>query len=214
MENEESIVVWDLLVRVFHWALVIFFIVAYFSGDDDNTWHIYSGYIVLGLVVFRIIWGVIGTRYARFSNFIYSPRKVINYAKSLIQGQPEHYVGHNPAGGYLIIALLLSLLVVTLSGLKLYALEEGRGLFAGNAAKNSAEVSLVQKTLISQSDNENAEEEEDEEEGEEFWEELHEAASNFTVFLIFIHITGVLISSRLEKQNLVKAMFTGRKKSG
>lgn len=208
MKNEESIVVWDLLVRVFHWALVIFFVVAYFTGDDDNTWHIYSGYTVLGLVVFRIIWGVIGTRYARFSNFIYSPRKVINYGKSLIQGKPEHYLGHNPAGGYLIIALLLSLLVVTLSGLKLYALEEGRGLFAGNAVRNSAEVSLVQKTLVSRNDNDN------DEEGEEFWEELHEAASNFTVLLIFIHIAGVLMSSRLEKQNLVKAMFTGRKKSG
>jgi cytochrome b len=206
MSNE--IRVWDPLVRIFHWGLVLAFTVAYLSGDEENSLHIYSGYAVLGLIAFRVIWGLIGTRYARFSDFVYSPGAVIQYLKDLVARKPKHYTGHNPAGGWMVIAMLLGLFVVTVSGLKVYAIEEGLGPLAGEPPA---------LTIISAA---HADDDEaghrkngrgEDEAAEEFWEELHEVSSNFMLFLIFLHIAAVIISGRLHKENLVKAMLTGKK---
>lgn len=216
MHTETTIKVWDILVRLFHWSLVIAFTIAYFTAEEENPWHIYAGYTVLGLVIFRILWGLVGTQYARFSNFIYSPSHVVRYVKSLLAKNPKHYIGHNPAGGWMIVALLISLTTVTVSGLKLYAEEEGLGPLAKGAVK----VTLINNAYAEEEDDDKKAEDiksgediENEEEGEEFWEEIHEASTNFTLFLIFLHITGVLVSSRLDKENLIKAMFTGKKKA-
>jgi cytochrome b len=119
--------VWDPLVRLFHWSLVLTFFISYFTGDEENQLHIYAGYAVLGLIVFRLAWGIIGTKHARFSDFLTSPAKVIAYVKSLFSRKPKHYLGHNPAAGWMVIVLLISLFVTTISGLKLYAVEEGKG---------------------------------------------------------------------------------------
>jgi cytochrome b len=216
MNNETTIKVWDILVRLFHWFLVIFFTIAYFTAEEENPWHIYAGYTVLGLLLFRIVWGLVGTQYARFSNFIYSPSHVVHYIKSLLEKNPKHYTGHNPAGGWMIIALLLSLTVVTVSGLKLYAEEEG----LGPLARGAVNVTLINNAYAEEEDDDDnkkaegnkSEEAGEGEKGEEFWEEIHEASTNFMLFLIFIHISGVLVSSRLEHENLIKAMITGRKK--
>ena len=134
-----EISVWDPLVRIFHWGLVLTFSIAYFSGDEENNLHIVAGYVTFGLISFRILWGLIGTRFARFSNFVYSPGSVIKYIKDSAAGRPKYYIGHNPAGGVMVIALLLSLLVVTYSGLKVYAIEEG----AGPLAQQSTEISFI-----------------------------------------------------------------------
>ena len=128
MTEKSSIQVWDMPVRVFHWSLVILFIIAYLTGDEDNNVHIYCGYAVLALVLFRIVWGFVGTQYARFSDFVYSPREVFQYLKGLVNRNVKHYVGHNPAGGWMVITLLICLLVVTISGLKVYAIQEGHQL--------------------------------------------------------------------------------------
>ena len=206
MSNE--IRVWDPLVRIFHWSLVLTFVVAYLSGEEESNVHIYAGYIVLGLIIFRLIWGFVGGRYARFQNFIYSPKAVIQYIKSLMARKPEHYLGHNPAGGWMIIAMLICLLVVTVSGLKVYAIEEGKGPLAANTSTI---------TMISASHADIVEKEDDKtehkihKEGEEFWEEIHEVSANLMLLLIFLHIAGVIVSGRLHKENLVKAMFTGKK---
>ena len=195
--------VWDPFIRIFHWSLVVAFAIGYLSGDEESLLHIYSGYTVLGLVIFRLLWGVIGTKYARFTNFIYSPSTVFSYLKNLIEGQPSHYIGHNPAAGWMIVALLLCLVVVTVSGLKVYAIEEG----LGPLAKSNSELVIISKAY--------ADRDEDEDDGEngaeEFWEEIHEASSNIMLFLIFLHIAGVAVSSYLHKENLVKAMITGTK---
>jgi len=196
--------VWDPLVRIFHWSLVLAFTVAYFTGDEESDLHIYSGYIVGGLIAFRLIWGLVGTRYARFSDFVYSPRIVLGYLKSLLSGTPKHYTGHSPAGGAMVIALLLSLIVVTYSGLKVYAIEEG----AGPLAQQATEISFI-KSAYADDDEHEADEDE-----EEFWEEVHEASANFVLFLVILHIVGVMVSGRLHNENLVKAMVTGDKKSG
>ena len=202
--------VWDPLVRIFHWGLVIAFTVAYLSGDEENSLHIYSGYAVLGLIAFRVIWGLIGSRYARFSDFVYSPATVIQYLKGLVARKPKHYTGHNPAGGWMVIAMLLSLFVVTVSGLKVYAIEEGLGPLAGESpALTVISVAYADDDDAGHRKNENGRGED--EAAEEFWEELHEVSSNFMLFLIFLHIAAVIISGRLHKENLVKAMFTGKK---
>lgn len=202
----QEIKVWDPLVRLFHWSLVIFFVVAYLSGEEESSIHIYSGYIILGLVTFRLLWGFIGTKYARFSNFVRAPKDIILYLKSFLKGHPKHYLGHNPLGGAMIIALLISIFMVSYTGLKLYAVEEGLGPLAeGN------NITLISRAYAD-SDDDDGDKYSENEEDEDFWEELHEFFANFTVFLIFLHIAGVYVSSRLEKENLVKAMITGKKK--
>ena len=206
-KTNNEIKVWDILIRIFHWSLVIAFFIAYFTGEEENNWHIYAGYTVLGLISFRIIWGFIGTKYARFSDFIYSPQTVFQYLKGLIMKHPKHYLGHNPAGGWMIILLLTSLFVVSISGLKIYAIEEGKGPFA-----NSSEITLISESYANGNKSEYEEKAEHDDE-EEFWEEIHEGATNFTLALIFLHIIGVITSSKLHNENLFKAMITGKKKA-
>lgn len=196
-----EISVWDPLVRIFHWGLVLTFSIAYFSGDEENNLHIVAGYVIFGLISFRILWGLIGTRFARFSNFVYSPGSVIKYIKDSAAGRPKYYIGHNPAGGVMVIALLLSLLVVTYSGLKVYAIEEG----AGPLAQQSTEISFIK---LAYADDDKHEEHEQ----EELWEEIHEAFANFVLFLVILHIAGVLIAGKLHDENLIKGMLTGKKK--
>ncbi len=210
-DQKNEIRVWDPLVRIFHWSLVLAFTVAYFSGEEESDIHIYSGYVILGLLVFRLLWGFVGTRFARFSDFAYSPQAIIKYLKDMLAGNPKNYLGHNPAGGAMIFALLLSLVVVTYSGLKVYAIEEG----AGPLAMQAPEISLIKSAYADDDEHEEygeRGEHEGDEDGEEFWEEIHEASANFVLFLVFLHITGVFVAGRLHNENLVKAMITGNKK--
>lgn len=197
--------VWDIAVRVFHWSLVIFFTTAYLTGEEESLIHIYSGYAVGGLLIFRVIWGFIGSRHARFRDFIYSPKQVRAYARGLFKGKPEHVEGHNPLGGLMVIALLVSLTLTTVSGLKVYGLE-GYGPLAQTEASW-----MISSAYASNPGERHDSSGEENESAEDFWEEIHEFFANFTVFLIVLHITGVILSSRLEKQNLVRAMITGRK---
>ncbi len=209
MKNKmrREIRVWDPLVRIFHWGLVLAFGIAYFSGDEENNLHLVAGYVVFALIGFRILWGLIGTRFARFSNFVYSPGSVIKYIKDSVAGRPKHYIGHNPAGGVMIIALLLSLAAVTYSGLKVYAIEEG----AGPLAQQNTEISFI-KSAHADSDKYEKYGKSEEHEEEEFWEEIHEASANFVLFLVILHIAGVFIAGRLHDENLVKGMITGNKR--
>ena len=203
---KKEIRVWDPLVRIFHWGLVLAFIIVFLSGDEENDLHIVAGYVVFGLIGFRILWGLIGTRFARFSNFVYSPGAVIKYIKDSVAGRPKYYIGHNPAGGAMIIALLAILLVVTYSGLKVYAIEEGAGPLAQQSTVNS-----FIKSAYADDEHEKYGESEEHEE-EDFWEEIHEASANFVLFLVIVHIAGVFVAGRLHDENLVKGMITGKKK--
>lgn len=207
MNHQTTVQVWDILVRLFHWSLVIAFTIAYLTSEEENAWHIYSGYCVLGLIIFRFLWGFLGSKHARFKDFVHSPATVLTYVKSLRAGNAPHYLGHNPIGGWMVIALLSTLLLVTLSGLKVYAIEEGKGPFAHSQSLNPIATAQAE------------EEEEEEDEGdeskdeaeEEFWEEIHEASSNFMLVLIALHILGVVMSGYLHKEKLIKAMITGKK---
>ncbi len=180
----QTLRVWDPLVRIFHWSLVLFFFTAYLSEDDFESLHVWAGYTVAGLVTFRIIWGLIGTRHARFSDFVYSPANVFRYLIALPAGRAARYIGHNPAGGAMIIALLISLAGTTLFGMALYGADEHAGPLAGTWLASFGEHDL---------------------------EEVHEFFANLTLALVGLHVAGVLISSLLHRENLIRAMITGRK---
>ncbi|MEW5754826.1 MAG: cytochrome b/b6 domain-containing protein [Pseudomonadota bacterium] len=199
MGNQETVKVWDLAVRVFHWSLVLFFTIAYLTGEDGEELHAYAGYVVTALVLFRVVWGFVGSKHARFSDFICGPGAILAYLKSLTTGKPQHYYGHNPAGGLMVVFLLIFLFLSCWTGLVAYG-KEGRGPLA------QVEIGLIASAYA-----DNDEHEAEENEAEEFWEEIHEFFSNFTLFLVAVHIAGVIVSSRLHGENLPRAMVTGRK---
>lgn len=111
--------VWDPYVRVFHWSLVASFAIAWLSAEEWDLVHEYAGYIVAGLIGSRILWGLIGTRHARFSDFTYRPTIVLRYLGDSLKLKAKRYLGHNPAGGAMVIALLLSLFGVSITGILL-----------------------------------------------------------------------------------------------
>ena len=114
--EERTVRVWDPLVRLFHWALVAAFAAAWVTADEWERAHEIVGYAVIGLVAFRLVWGVVGTRYARFTDFVRGPREVIGYLEDAAAHRAPRYLGHNPAGGAMIVALLVMLVVVGATG--------------------------------------------------------------------------------------------------
>lgn len=117
-----KILVWDVPVRVFHWLMVLSFVGAYITAESER-WrllHVTLGYTLAGLVAFRLVWGLVGTRYARFASFVRGPRAVAAYLRSLFSRQPQHHLGHNPAGAVAIVLLLLSAIALTASGWATY----------------------------------------------------------------------------------------------
>jgi cytochrome b len=117
-DSRSPILVWDLPVRVFHWLMVGSFAVAWISADSER-WrllHVTMGYTMAALVAFRIVWGLIGTRHARFSDFVRGPRAVARYVASMLRGRPEPSVGHNPAGAWAIVALLVLIALTAATG--------------------------------------------------------------------------------------------------
>nr|WP_290917389.1 cytochrome b/b6 domain-containing protein [Hyphomonas sp. 34-62-18] len=208
---KETVRVWDPVVRIGHWAIVIAFFTAYLSGDEFQGIHHWAGYTVASLVVIRLVWGLLGTRHARFSSFVTGPRAVFRYLRGLVSGKADRHLGHNPAGAAMIIALLLALAGTTLSGMSLLAVEEGRGPLAGIVATQQDGPDPVQKTRSYSDDDENDYEYGDDGSGEVL-ETVHSAFTYLTLGLVALHILGVVASSFAHRENLVRAMFTGRKK--
>lgn len=181
--QQKMVTVWDPLVRIFHWSLATFFLVAYVTEDEWLSVHTYAGYAVAGLIGFRLVWGIIGTRYARFRDFVTGPAKVARYLGQVLRGGAPRYLGHNPAGAAMIVILLASLAITAFTGMAIIA-GDGSGPLAGTFVAG-----LPDKAF----------------------EEVHEFFANLTLFLVIFHVAGVLVSSRLHRENLMKAMVTGRK---
>lgn len=202
-DQVKTVVVWDIPVRIFHWSLVLFFAIAYLTGDESEQWHAYSGYVVSGLLVFRLIWGFIGTKYARFSSFVFSPQVIRQYLGSMLEEHPKRYLGHNPAGGAMVMALLLTLALCCWTGLVAYG-KEGQGPLAqaGFATISAAHADSDDQGKRTQKMQEG-----------EFWEDIHKFLSHMTLLLAAIHLFGVALSSLLHNENLVRAMINGRKES-
>lgn len=169
----DSVKVWDPFVRLFHWSLAGVFAFAWITAEEWDRAHELAGYTIAALVGLRILWGLIGTQYARFSDFVHGPSAVLGYLKDSARFRARRYLGHNPAGGAMIVALLVSLLVAA-----------GTGFMTTTDAYRAAK-----------------------------WvEELHEGAANLTIALAFLHVLGVAVGSLQHGENLVRAMFTGRKR--
>jgi cytochrome b len=183
MNQNRVVKVWDLPLRLFHWLLVAAFFLAYFTEEDLMTVHVWAGYTVVGLVLFRIVWGFAGTRYARFSSFLCSPAVTLSYLKDLMSLSAKRYLGHNPAGAAMIVMLLVAVAVTAVTGLIAYAADEGAGPLAGVVTGNG-----------------------------ELWEAVHEISANLTLLLVFVHVAGVIFESFLHQENLVKSMVDGDKR--
>jgi cytochrome b len=108
--------VWDPLVRVFHWSLVILFALNALILDDESKWHIWVGYGVAGLIAFRIIWGLAGSRYARFRSFPPSISGALEQARDMTTGRVKQHIGHTPLGAWMIYNLLAALAAIAISG--------------------------------------------------------------------------------------------------
>ena len=165
--------VWDPFVRVFHWTLLTLFVIAFASGDDVEKVHIAAGYGIAVLLALRLVWGIIGSRHARFSGFVRSPREVIAYLRDVASLRAPRYLGHNPAGGAMIIALLTALIATAATGYMMTT---------------------------------------DAYWGAKWVEKLHEALAYGTLALAGLHVLGVAASSLLHRENLIKSMWTGRKR--
>lgn len=114
--------IWDLPTRLFHWLMVLSFAGAYVTAESER-WrllHVSLGYTLAGLVAFRVLWGLIGSRHARFASFVRGPAAVARYLRSLTSGRPEHHAGHNPAGALAVLALLGLGALLTASGWATY----------------------------------------------------------------------------------------------
>jgi len=186
MNNTAKIKVWDPVVRLFHWALVISFSIAYATEEDWLTLHAWAGYTVLGLLLIRIIWGFIGSQHARFRDFIYRPKTVIQFLKDTTVFKAKRYLGHNPAGGAMVILLMVSLLFTLFTGLVVYGAEEQSGPLAN----------LFISTASAWGD---------------AAEDAHEFFANFTLLLVLFHVLGVIVESFIHKENLVSSMINGFK---
>lgn len=190
-----DIKVWDPFVRFFHWVVVVSFFIAYITEDELMWLHEFAGYTILVLVIARILWGIVGTRYARFSSFICKSSTVKQYFKDSIRFKSKRYLGHNPLGGAMVITLLVMLILTSWSGIE----ADGSGL-TGNTAFN---IELI-KAAIADDDNDGG--------ASEVWEDIHEFFANATLFLVFLHVAGVIFSSIAHGENLARAMITGRKR--
>ena len=182
-----KIQVWDRFVRIFHWSLVISFTLSYWSAKaGKHELHAVLGYFVVGLVLARLFWGLYGSHYARFSNFIHTPAAVLNYLKAIASGHPRRYLGHNPAGGIMVMALLAILLFITFTGLTVLAVIDFDGPLLG-----------MMKTMTDQ-------------EAYAAWSS-HAYAVNTILAMVGLHLLGVILASIQHKENLVRAMITGLK---
>ena len=208
---QATIKVWDPIVRIGHWTLVLAFFISYFTEDDLITQHVWAGYVVGAVVCFRLLWGFVGTEHARFKDFVVSPATMLQYVRDLRNKRSKRYIGHNPTGGAMIIALLLSVAVTVYTGVALYAIEDNAGpLAAWFAMEPGASEPAGEMESANDSDEPKGKANQ-EDPREEFWEELHEFFANFTLALVILHVAGGLFSSYVYKENLIRAMFTGRK---
>ena len=113
----ERVRVWDPFVRFFHWSLTLAVLIAFLTGDTLEGLHVFAGYVVMGLIAARMVWGLIGPRHARWWDFVRGPRAIKAYVGDVLRGHPARYLGHNPAGGAMAVALIAGLILTTLSGL-------------------------------------------------------------------------------------------------
>jgi cytochrome b len=187
-ETRASVRVWDLPTRVFHWALVALILLLYATGDYgllDMRWHFWLGYAALALIVFRLLWGLFGSQTSRFADFVRGPIAVARYVKIQISTNEHFSAGHNPLGGWSVLALLLSVLLQSVTGLFASDEIDTDGPFAGSVSGYT--VKLMTR--------------------------LHHWNENVLLLLVALHVAAVLFYLLIKHDNLVTPMITGRKQA-
>jgi cytochrome b len=176
--------VWDIPVRFFHWTLVLLIGFSWLSGEMEwMDWHFYSGYAALTLVLFRVLWGFVGSTHARFSDFLYGPGALIAYVRTLPSRTAAKFAGHNPLGGISVVMVLLCVLV-----------QAGTGMFANDDILYEGPLyKHVSKELS------------------DLLTTIHKYNFNVLLTLIVVHVSAVLYYLLYKSENLIKPMFTGRK---
>ena len=185
-DSKRPIMVWDLPTRLFHWLLVAFVITSFVTGKIGGTWmpyHKLSGYAILGLLFFRLAWGFTGGHHARFSTFIRGPGAVLGYARSLMQRDMPKHLGHNPLGGWSVLAMLTALMIQAVTG-----------LFANDDILT--EGPLYEWVSKATSDRLTA---------------IHELNQEAILVLVAIHVMAVFFYLIMKGDNLIQPMITGRK---
>lgn len=172
MKMKQTILVWDVPTRLFHWLLVICFAGAWLSSESERLQmiHYAFGYSAAALVLFRLVWGLVGTKYARFTQFIRGPKEIIGHLGAALRGHQHESPGHNPAGGIVMLGLMMIILLIAFTGY------------------------LSVKEFLG-----------------DFMSEAHEAIASLALALVVIHIAAAVIMSLLQKENLIRAMVTGKK---
>lgn len=203
-----KVIVWDPLVRFGHWALVAGFAVAYLSAEEESggpdLLHVWGGYTVGAIVVLRVVWGFVGPRHARFSDFAYGPVVALRYLSGLLRGQARRYLGHSPAGGAMVFLLLASLAATVGTGLVAYG-DQGKGPLAGAV--------VVTRAYYANEEESGAAARQAERKQESALDELHGTLANITLGLVILHILGVGLTSLVHRENLAAAMVSGRKRA-
>ncbi len=186
--ENKAVPVWDIPVRLFHWALVLLLAGSWASaeaGVEFMQWHMRCGYGVLTLLLFRVLWGLWGSASARFAGFVRGPRAVLGYARDWLSRRPQHYLGHNPLGGWMVIVLLL-----------LVGVQAGSGLFSNDDIFTEGPLYAWVTKDISDA-----------------LTFVHKRNFNLLLAAVGLHVMAVLLYL-WRGENLLKAMFTGRKPTG
>jgi cytochrome b len=185
-EPTRAILVWDLPTRLFHWLLVMLVLTSFVTGEIGGLWmryHKLSGYCILGLIVFRLAWGFTGGQHARFSSFVRGPGAVLQYARNLLHDDAPGYIGHNPMGGWSVLAMLASLLV-----------QAATGLFANDDIMTEGPlypwVSKATSDLLTQ---------------------IHLFNQGLILTLVAVHVMAIIFYLIVKHENLILPMVTGRK---
>jgi cytochrome b len=187
-KNAQKIRIWDLPVRLFHWALVILIVVSYVTAQAGGAWmkfHFWSGYTILTLLLFRIAWGFVGSTTARFSNFVKGPSAAIAHLRELLGRERPHDAGHNPVGGAMVVALLLAVLAQVATGL--FSADTDTGIVTGPLARLIPDKWVDRVT------------------------EFHHLWINVILLMVALHVLAAITYLVWKKQNLIGAMLHGRK---
>jgi cytochrome b len=180
--------VWDPFVRLFHWGLATAILIAFVTEDEFLGLHTWAGYTVLMLIGARLVWGVIGPRHARWWDFVRGPRATLTYLRTVLHGHPARYLGHNPAGAAMAVALMTGFALTAILGVATL----GAGELAGPLAPYMQGWSSGSAHAL---------------------KEVHEFLAWTTLALVPLHLLGVALSSVQHRENLVRGMIDGYKRS-
>jgi cytochrome b len=189
LSGADKVKVWDRFLRFFHWTLVASFTTAFVTGETHVSHiHVLVGYLLCVLLAARLYWGFKGSEYARFRAFLFSVGETLEYARAMLKGNPKHYFGHNPAGALMVFTMLALLVVIFVSGLLSLGTIDFEGPFVFLANNVSDEASYA-------------------------FRYVHEFLPDIALALVVLHLLGVVVGSIQHKENLVRAMLTGMKKT-